>query len=465
MSKEQDKKEEILRSIPDVQRTGQKGGNSIMSAYMDRKLENLFVLKYLLELKRHDLEQKEIYRIQNRKINRLMKRAYEIPVYRRKFEAIGAVPEDFHCREDLTRFPVLTKSEIKEWITAELKKNPKKYQYYHVYTTSGSTGTPLKLCASPRENAYFAANWLRIAMENGVNPIKDQTMALKDPAIVARGKDSFLQKLGILRRHKVSFLAEGKVIAEEINRVKPDFLYAHRTKLMQTAEYASRHNVKLHHPRAYASISETLTEQSIRFFRKYLGNRLFTSYGSMETGACTFTRIGNIREHIVTNDTHVINVVDEENRLAKAGRMLVTNLFLYEFPIINYDIEDGAEIIRKNGIEYITNIRGRRNDWITLEDGRKYDYHPFYAATESLEELLNFRVIQNNYHEVELELVADPGKKVDKELLEKEITGKLEQVITDYDMKYHFIWKSRIEADKAGKLRFIVNRVKEGNLE
>lgn len=433
-----------------------------MSVYRDRKMENLFVFKYLLELKKHDLEKREIYNIQNHKIEELMKCAYHIPIYRKKFEAVGAVPEDFHCREDLVKFPVLTKSEIKEWITAELKRNPEKYQNYHVYTTSGSTGTPLKLCASPRENAYFAANWLRIAMENGVNPLLDQTMALKDPAIVAKGKDSILQKLGILRRHKVSFLAEGKVIAEEINRVRPDFLYAHRTKLMQTVEYARHKHIKLRHPKAYASISETLTNQSIRFFRKYLGNRLFTSYGSMETGACTFTRIGNIRKHIVTNDTHVINIVDEKNQLANKGRMLITNLFLHEFPIINYDIEDGAEIIRKNGVEYLTNIQGRMNDWITLEDGRKYDYHPFYAATENLEELLSFRVIQNNYHEVELELVADPAREINKEFLEKEITEKLEKVIADYDMKYHFIWKSEIEADSTGKLRFIVNRMKEG---
>ena len=103
------------------------------------------------------------------------------------------------------------------------------------------------------------------------------------------------------------------------------------------------------------------------------------------------------------------------------------------------------------------------NDWITLEDGRKYDYHPFYAATENLEELLSFRVIQNNYHEVELELVADPAKEINKEFLEKEITEKLEKVIADYDMKYHFIWKSEIEADSTGKLRFIVNRMKEGS--
>lgn len=377
-----------------------------MSAYMDRKLENLFVLKYLLELKSHDLEQKKIYRIQNRKIEQLMKRAYEIPVYRKKFEAVGAVPEDFHCREDLIKFPVLTKSEIKEWITAELKKNPEKYQYYHVYTTSGSTGTPLKLCASPRENAYFAANWLRIAMENGVNPLMDQTMALKDPAIVAKGKDSFWQKLGILRRHKVSFLAEGEVIAEEINRVKPDFLYAQRTKLLQTAEYASRNRIRLHQPKAYACISETLTEQTAGVFQKLLGAGLFNSYGSMETGACTFTRVGNIREHIITNDTHVINIVNEKNQLAKKGRMLVTNLFLYQFPIINYDIGDGAQIVK---------------------------------------------------------LVADPSKAVNKKGVEEKVLGTLKNEISGYEMKYYFRWQDKVTEDGNGKQRFIISRLNKGN--
>lgn len=430
-----------------------------MCKKVERRLENFFVLKNLLVLRSHDLTDSKIYEIQNRKIEQLMKRAYEIPVYRRKFDECGLKPKDFHCKEDLTRFPILSKEEIKEWITKELQENPEKYKHYHIYTTSGSTGTPLKLCAAPKENAYFAANWLRIAMENGINPIWDKAMALKDPAIVAQGKDSLIQKLGILRRHKVSFLAEGQVIAEEINRIKPDFLYAHRTKLTQTVEYAKKSGIKLYHPKAYASISETLTEQSIRLFRKYLGDGLFTSYGSMETGACTFTKTGEIKKHIVTNDTHVINIVDENHRLSDHGKMIITNLFLKEFPIINYDIGDGAECFEECGVEYLTQIRGRLNDWVTLEDGRKYDYHPFYAATEKIEELLSFRVIQKTYHDISLELVPQPGQYLDKKTVEKQIVDVLENVIVDYDMNYHFIWKDTLESDANGKLRFIVNQL------
>lgn len=432
-----------------------------MSISMEKKLENVFALKNLIELRGHNLQDKSIYEIQNKKIQSLMKRAYEIPIYRKKFEEAGVTPEDFKCREDLTKFPLLTKDEIKEWITEELRKKPEKYKEYRIYTTSGSTGTPLKLCASPKENAYFTANWLRIAMENGINPFFDNTMALKDPAIVAKGAESIVQKLGILQRHKVSFLAEGEVIAKEINRVKPNFLYAHRTKLTQTIEYAKKQGIELYHPKAYASTSETLTEQSIRLFREYLGENLFTSYGSMETGACTFTKIGNISEHVVTNDTHVINIVDDKGQLCSRGRMVITNLFLYEFPIINYDIGDGAETVRKNGVEYLKNIQGRLNDWIILEDGRTYDYHPFYAATENLEEVISFRVIQTTYHDIELELVADVSKEVDKTSVEEVIIQKLKSVIVNYDMNYHFIWKDKIEADANGKLRFIVNKVED----
>lgn len=425
---------------------------------LDRKLENLFVLKDLFELKRHKLTDSEIYNLQSKKLQKLMKRAYEIPFYRRKFAECGMKPENFKCREDLVKFPLLKKSEIKEWISSELQKNPEKYSDYHIYTTSGSTGTPLKLCASPKENAYFAANWLRIAMENGVNPFFDKTMALKDPAIVAQGNDSIIQKLGLLRRHKVSFLADGWVIADELNKVKPDFFYAHRTKLMQTIEYAKKSGIPLHHPKVYASTSETLTEQSIELFHEYLGNGLFTSYGCMETGACTYTRIGETNRHIVTSDTHVINIVDDRNQLADSGRMIITNLFLKEFPIINYDIGDGGDCFWLAGVMYIKNIRGRMNDWIILEDGRRYDYHPFYAATERIGEVFSFRVIQEDYHHITLELVS-LDEACDKSKIEGKILDVLTSVITDYEMIYHFEWKKQLETDANGKLRFIVNRI------
>jgi phenylacetate-coenzyme A ligase PaaK-like adenylate-forming protein len=139
--------------------------------------------------------------------------------------------------------------------------------------------------------------------------------------------------------------------------------------------------------------------------------------------------------------------------------MVITNLFLSEFPIINYDIGDGAETIDNNGVEYLTEIKGRLNDWIVLEDGRKYDYHPFYAATEKIEEIIHFRVIQETYHDIILEIVPTSFINLDRYSIEKKIIYVLRSTIKDYEMNYQFVWKEKIEADVNGKSRFIVNKI------
>lgn len=111
-----------------------------------------------------------------------------------------------------------------------------------------------------------------------------------------------------------------------------------------------------------------------------------------------------------------------------------------------------------NGVEYLTNIRGRSSDAVVLEDGRSFGFHPFYVVTEKLEDVINFRVIQTTYHDITFEVVA-ASKDVDTSDLESKICTGLEKIITNYDMRYHFIWKGAIEADANGKCRFIVNKL------
>lgn len=129
--------------------------------------ENALSFIHLFILNSHDLCDRKIYKLQNKKLKKLMKRAYQIPLYRKKFEEAGLRPEDITCREDLAAFPVLTKQEIKDWLTPMLSEVSGKY---HVFSTSGSTGTPLKVFVSPKENSYLTANWLRMAMKQGINP-------------------------------------------------------------------------------------------------------------------------------------------------------------------------------------------------------------------------------------------------------------------------------------------------------
>lgn len=89
---------------------------------------------------------------QNKKLKKLLQRAYELPIYKDKFDVAGVSPADFHSVEDLTKFPVLTKEEYRAWMQEELKTDEAKY--YKTTQTSGSTGIPTTNIFPPKEYAH-----------------------------------------------------------------------------------------------------------------------------------------------------------------------------------------------------------------------------------------------------------------------------------------------------------------------
>ena len=58
----------------------------------------------------------------DKKIGQIMKKAYQIPVYRKKFDEANLTPADVQCLEDLKKFPRLTKIELKDWMDSEIAK-------------------------------------------------------------------------------------------------------------------------------------------------------------------------------------------------------------------------------------------------------------------------------------------------------------------------------------------------------
>ena len=88
-----------------------------MSISIAKKLTNVSTLYYLFVLEKHfPDDRKKIKQKQNKNVHKLMKRAYEIPFYRKRFDACHLTPDDFHCSEDLQKFPVLTKAELRAWM-------------------------------------------------------------------------------------------------------------------------------------------------------------------------------------------------------------------------------------------------------------------------------------------------------------------------------------------------------------
>ena len=430
-----------------------------------RKLVTFITGYYLLILLRHKLtNKKKIKKIQNRKIKRLMKHAYNIPFYKEKFDKAGMKPEDFCCAEDLAQFPKLTKDELRQWVQDMVNKNPKKYKDWYKVTTSGSSGTPLETYVSPRENAILAANWIRILMNNGYNPLNHKVLALKKPELIKerKGKDSFVQKFGIARRKCIPHTIDGYEILNEVNTYKPDLLHIHRSKCIQMLMYAEKNNIEVYTPKLVVIIGEGIDKNSKPLIMKYFGKVLFSSYGTMETGACTFTRKGDIEKHIITLDTHVINIITDETESKDTGKMLITNLFLYGFPIINYDIGDRASIKIDDNIPYLFNIKGRINDMLKFRNGYTVDYHAFYIIMERMIEVLQFRIVQEDYEHIKILLVMN--KKLNK-LSEADIENKILSQITNLipveGIIYKFEWCDELKPDPNGKRRFIISKVKE----
>lgn len=440
-----------------------------MSYASDRKMENVIMLQILAGLeKKPSRRVQELRRVkekQDKLVHELMVRAYDIPFYRRRFEETGTTPADYQTAADLYKFPVLTKEQLRDWMDEELEGNQEKYKDWHVNPTSGSTGIPLRTLFSPRENAAVHANWLRVLMMGGFIPLVHKNLHRPNSLhTVTGGRKSLMQRAVDLRWKEMSDSIKNRIPSEqllkEINDYKPYFLYTHKNVLVRVAKYAKEHNISLWQPKLYAPISEMLDHQSEQLLLEMFGPGLLNAYGLSEVGSCA-TRLPGSKEFVVNNDTHVINIYDDEGKPSDSGMAVVTPLFKTDLPIINYETRDRMVSYQKEGIRFITSLLGRMNDVIRHKDGSVTEWGNIELVVNYSTNLdiVQSRFIQESYDLIRIQLVKDPASKLTDEEIEQRYTEKFAPVLNN-EFRFEYEWLDEIPADPNGKLRMIVCKVK-----
>ena len=424
---------------------------------LQKKLSNVYLFVDLLGLqKKEPRNYSKVMRAQEKNLQKLMRRAWEIPFYRERFEKAGVRPEDIKTGDDLTRLPVLTKDELRKWM-AEEAKNPK-YKDWYADTTSGSTGKPLTVLFSPKEKAFMKANWMRAMMFAGYNPVFGKTMSRinahdENPG----GPDTFLQKLGILRRSFVDQYAPEPEVIDAINAFKPDWLYMNKTELMRLVLYSNRTGKEIFHPKFYDPISEKVSENDRKLFKKVLGDGIIDSYGSAETGACMI-RLPDRDYYIIYQDTFVVNVLDDNGQLARDGRIVITPLSKTDLPLINYEIGDKGTCRTSQGVHFITNVQGRMNDYFRYENGEVTSFFEVTPVIAHCADILQIRFIQESWDDIRVQIVRDEAASMSKEEIEKYLEENLNGIFKR-PFRFTFDWMDVIPPDKNGKLRMIVCNV------
>ena len=422
-----------------------------------KRLQNVYLLLDLTRMRKKIPEDfSGVMRTQSRRVQKLVKRAYQIPFYRERFDAAGIKPEDIKTGDDLTKLPVLTKDELREWMSREQTKP--RYRDWIVDTTSGSTGKPLSIIFSPKEKAYMKANWFRVMMVAGYNPFFGRTMSrINAHDENAGGRDTFLQRFGILRRKYVDQYAPEEEVIDAINAYQPDWLYMNKTELMRLVLYSNKTGKKIFHPKFYDPISEKVDENNRKLFIKTLGEGIIDSYGSAETGAC-MVRLPGSDEYVVHNDSFVVNVLDDNNQPAQEGKLVITPLYKTDLPLINYSIGDKATCREENGVRFITSVQGRMNDYFYYRSGEVTSFFEVTPVIAHCADILQIRFIEETYDLIHVQIVRDDQAKMSREELEKYLEENLNKIFKK-PVEFEFEWMDSIPPDKNGKLRMIVCNV------
>lgn len=429
-----------------------------MSDKLDRKLVNLYLFMDLTKMKTKIPKNfTKVKSIQDKRVQKLVKRAYEIPFYKERFDKAGVKPEDIKTGIDLAKLPLLTKDELRTWMKEE-SKNPK-YQHWFKDTTSGSTGEPLMILLSPKEKAYMMANWFRVMMTAGYNPFFGKTMSRRSAHSVTGGSDTFLQKFGILRRGFLNQYASEEEMIRQVNEYKPDFLYMNKSELMRLCLYCKQNNSVIHKPKFFCPTGEKIDEIARALFIEILGPGIIDSYGTAEAGAC-MVKLPGSDEHVVHNDSFVVNIYDDNDQLSDTGKIAVTPLYKTDLPLINYVVGDKVNSEIRDGVRFVTGVEGRMNDFFRYESGEVTTFFEIAPIIAHCEDILQIRFIQDDYGHISVQCVHN-GEKKDKTLAEVEaqLTEDLNKKFKQ-PFKIDYQWMDSIPPDKNGKLRMIVCNVK-----
>ena len=435
---------------------------------MGRELKNIMTLYYLIKLDKKIPTDNTTHKArQDRKVHKIMQKAYTIPFYRERFEQEGLTPEDFHSAEDLGKFPITTRADLRSWMDDVFRNHQDQSKHWEIFKTSGSSGIPLRFMVTHREAACVNANWIRVTMFGGYHPFRGKMLSFltTHSKVDPEKGDSWVQKLGILRRKIVPehlYVGEGmRDLIELVNDYKPDMLCFRKNVLLRMATYAKQHDMEIFQPKLYTPVSEMVDDLTRKIFLETYGPGLLDAYGCNETGSAA-VRLPGSDVFYVNSDTHVINLVDEEGNLSNSGRVIATTLYKFDFPIINYEVGDRAESVTRDGIRYITRIIGRTNDMVKHANGTETSAIEIMKMPNGITGILQFRYIQESYDKITIMLVKDPAPDTaSKEEIEAFYHKKFLELFGYDEFQLNFIWLDEIPPDENGKMRCFICKIKE----
>lgn len=146
--------------------------------------------------------------------------------------------------------------------------------------------------------------------------------------------------------------------------------------------------------------AEGLKERTREIISEYFGCPVYSRYGNEECGTMA-QEDGSEYGHRLNTASYFIEILsvdsDEPARDGEIGRIVITDLFNYAFPIIRY--ENGDLAIKReleDGRVYLSDMVGRKVDMLYTTDGKMVNWLRSLIFLKKYRDIKQFQIIQES---------------------------------------------------------------------
>lgn len=255
-----------------------------------------------------------------------------------------------------------------------------------------------------------------------------------------------------------------KFYVEDIIEYKPEYLSGFPSTILEVASYGLKHGYEF--PKnvcnAIFPTAETLTKEMRDPIERFFHCKMYNQYASSEGAPFIFEcSEGNLHLELQSG---VFEVLDENNKPTKSGRLVVTSFTTYGTPLIRYDIGDSIILEDKNKVctcgnnnPMVKEILGRIDDYIYSPENGKINLGNVSNTLKDTNGIIRFQAIQNDLNRLEL-LVEIDQEIYNKKIEQKFIQNWRDRVGDKMDITINYV--EDIPVEKSGKFRIVKNNVK-----
>jgi len=392
--------------------------------------------------------------------------AANTPYYRKLFSQHGIAAEDIRGLDDLQKLPILEKETVRTHSESMVDETRDRGELT-IISTSGTTGTPLGIYRSAREESMaFALGDARSHAVAGMCRRRNRSVSLGGQLVAAPNRSR--PPFWVLNRRWNQLYMSSYHLAPDhlrhyvdaLRRFGPEYMEGYPSSVYAIARHIIDNSLPPVPMKACFTTAEALFDYHRQAIREAFGCRTYDQYGCGEQ--VVFAAECEAGSMHLSPEVGIVEVVDDDDRVlgfGQTGKLVCTGLVNRVHPFIRYRLGDLGALSSEpcscgGSLPVLASMEGRIDAAVVTRDGRRISrLGRIFKGAASIAEA---QIVQDDYDKFRIRIVP-AGDYTDED--GRVLIDNLAQRVGRVDISVETV--DEIERTANGKFRAVVCNLPE----